>query len=168
MGDGDERDDRGAHVGEEEHEDDDDEDGAFNERLLYVVDAALDEIGLTEYVRRDMHVLRKGLVKVFEGEVEVLGEVDGAGVGLLCHGEEHGRTGSFAADAELGRLIAHLDVSHVGEGDDALAVLLYDARAELLGVVGGSDAADDILIAVLIAYATVGIDVHVACGSHDV
>lgn len=51
MGDGDERDDRGAHVGEEEHEDDDDEDGAFNERLLYVVDAALDEIGLTEDVR---------------------------------------------------------------------------------------------------------------------
>ena len=115
-----------------------------------------------------MHVLREGLVKVFEGEVEVLGEVDGAGVGLLCHGEEHGRTGTLACHTELGRLIAHLDVSHVGEGDDALTVLLYDARAELLGVVGGGDAADDIFVAVLIAYTTVGIDVHVAGGSHDV
>ena len=107
-------------------------------------------------------------MKVLEGEVEVLGEVDGAGVGLLCHGEKHGRTGSFAADAELGRLIAHLDVGYVSEGYDALTVLLYDARAELLGVVGGGDAADDVFVAVLIAYATVGIDVHVAGGSHDV
>jgi len=107
-------------------------------------------------------------VKVLKSEVELLCEVDGAGVGLLCHGEEHGRTGSFAADAELGRLIAHLDVSHVGEGDDTLTVLLYDARAELLDVVGGGDAADDVFVAILIAYATVGIDVHVACGSHDV
>ena len=107
-------------------------------------------------------------MKVFEGKVEVLGEVDGAGVGLLCHGEKHGRTGSFAADTELGRLIAHLYIGYVGEGYDALAVLLYDARAELLGVVGGGDAADDILIAVIVAYATVGIDVHVACGSHNV
>ena len=115
-----------------------------------------------------MHVLGKGLVKVFEGEVEVLGEVDGAGVGLLCHGEKHGRTGSFAADAELWRLIAHLYIGYVSEGYDTLTVLLYDARAELLGVVGGGDAADDVFVAVLIAYATVGIDVHVACGSHDV
>ena len=47
---GDERDDRGAHVGEEEHKDYHNEDGTLDERLLYVVDATLDEIGLTEDV----------------------------------------------------------------------------------------------------------------------
>ena len=115
-----------------------------------------------------MHVCGQRLLKVVKGKIEVLGKVDGAGVGLLCHGKKHGRTGSFAADTELGRLIAHLYIGYVGEGDDTLTVLLYDARAELLDVVGGGDATDDVFVAVLIAYATVGIDVHVACGSHDV
>ena len=37
-----------------------------------------------------MHILRKSLVKVFQSKVEVLGKVDGAGVGLLGYGEEYG------------------------------------------------------------------------------
>ncbi len=98
-----------------------------------------------------MHVRRQGLAEVVECEVELLGEVDGAGVGLLRNGEEHGGMGTLAGYTELGRLVAYLDVGYVGEGDDALAVLLHDARAQLLHVVGGGDAADDILIAVLVA-----------------
>ena len=83
---GDERDDRGAHVGEEEHQNDDNKDGTLDERLLHVVDATLDEIGLTE----DVGILWQRLLKVVKCKVEVLGEVDGAGVGLLGYGEEYG------------------------------------------------------------------------------
>ena len=45
-----ERDDRGAHVGEEYHKDDNHEDSALDKRLLHIVDATLDEVGLAEDV----------------------------------------------------------------------------------------------------------------------
>ena len=86
----DERNERGAHVGKEEHKDDNHEDGSLDERLLHVVDAALDEVCLTEDVGRDMHVGGQGLLEVVECEVEMLSEVDGARIGLLRNGEEHG------------------------------------------------------------------------------
>ena len=144
------------------------EDGALDERLLYVVDAAFDEVGLTEDVGRDVDVCGQRLLKVVQCGVELLGEVDGAGIGLLGYGEEYSRVCPLAANAKLGRLVAYLYVGYIGKGYDALAVLLDDTRSQLLYVVGRSDATDDVLVAVLVAHATVGVDVHATGRSHDV
>ena len=83
-----------------------------------------------------MDVCGQRLLKVVKGKIEVLGEVDGAGIGLLGDCEEHGRVCPLAANAKLWRLVAYLYVGNIGKGYDALAILLDDTCAQLLYIIG--------------------------------
>ena len=83
-----------------------------------------------------MDVCGQRLLKVVQCGVEVLGEVDGAGIGLLGDGKEYGRVCPLAANAKLWRLVAYLYIGNIGKGDDALAVLLDDTCAQLLYIIG--------------------------------
>ena len=166
--DGDERDDGGARIGEEYHQHYDHEDCSLDERLLHVVHAALYEVSLAEDVCRDMYVCRQVALQLVERTVELFGELQRAGVWLLGHGEEHRGVCLLARCSELRRLVAHLYVCHVGKRYDALAVLLHDARPELVEVVGRRYASDDVFVAVFIAHAAVGVGVHATCARHHV
>ena len=95
-------------------------------------------------------------------------QVERTGVGLLGHGKQHGGVSPFAGHAQFGRLAAHAYVGHIGKGDNALTALLHRTGLELVDIIGRGDAAYDVLVAVLVAHAAVGIGVHAAGAGHHV
>ena len=114
-----------------------------------------------------MYICRKVGLQFVERIVQLFGEYQRTGIRLFCHSEQYCRTCLLACHAELGRLVADLDVCDIGKCYHALAVFLHDAGTDLVDIVGRGDAADDIFVAVFIAHTTIGVGVHAACAGHN-
>ena len=114
-----------------------------------------------------MYICRKVGLQFVERIVKLFGEFQRTGIRLFCHSEQYCQTCLLACHAELGRLVAYLDVCDIGKRYHALAVFLHDAGTDLVDIVGRGDAADDIFVAVFIAHTTIGVRVHAACAGHN-
>ena len=115
-----------------------------------------------------MYVGGQVLLQVGYGRVQSLGQLYGAGVGLLGDGQQHGGFAPFGSQAQLGLLGADTHVGHVLKSYRQPAISGLDDRCgHLLYVLCGDHSAHDILIAVLIDDSSVGVLVHAAGHLHN-
>ena len=112
-----------------------------------------------------LHVGRQCLLQVCHGLVECLRHFEGAGVGLLRHGEEHGRLPVDRGGAHLRLLLADNHVGHVAQADGlALCVPCHHGLCHLFGAGCHEGGADNVLVAVFIEHTARRIAVHAAHG----
>ena len=163
---GDKGDERGAHVGQEEEQDDDHEDAALYERVLHVADGAFYEAALAEDVGRDLDVGGQVLLQVFQSLLQSLGQLQRTGGGLFGDCQQHGRFAPFGGQTQAGQLGTDTYVGNVLQRHDAARFggSAHHTALQLLHPVGGQQAAHNVLVAVLIEYSAVGIQVHAPRG----
>ena len=111
----DKRYDRRTHIGKEQEQHNHNKDSTLDERLLHVVDRTVDEVCLSEYVGRYMHIRRHVLLKVLHGLLKFLGQLYRSGVRLFRHGEQHSRLTFYRSHSQLGLLSSYPYISHIGQ-----------------------------------------------------
>ena len=169
QGERDERDDRGAHIGQEEEEHDDHEQSALHQRLLHVADGALDEAALAEDVGGHADVGGEVLLQVLERGFQFVGQFQCAGVRLFGDGQQDGGLALLRGRAQSGQLGAYAHLGDVLQADGGAASRpgTHHGAAHFIGIRRREQAADDVLVAILIEHAAIGIDVHAPRGGQD-
>ena len=112
---GDEGDYRGSGVHKEDEQYDNNEEGAFEEGILHIVDTALDEARLAIDIRGKADIGGQGGAQVGKRTVEIGGEGERAGVGLLGDGEGDCRLAVVARHTGARGLVAHLHLCHIAQ-----------------------------------------------------
>ena len=113
-----------------------------------------------------MHIGREILLQVLERGFQLVGQFQRTGVRLLGDGQEDGRLALLRGCAQPGQLGADAHLGDVLQTDGRTATRsgTHHGTAHLLGIGGGEQAANDVLVAIFIEHASVGIDVHAPCG----
>ena len=111
-----------------------------------------------------MHV-GQGAAQGFDRAVELLGEFERVGIGLLGNGDEYGRHAPLRSDTELRRTAADHHVGNVAyRNGGAVGGELHHAGSQQGGVAHRQHTAHDVFVSVFIEHAARSVDVHVAHG----
>ena len=158
---------RAAHVAEEEEQDDDDEHCALEEGRLHRTHGPFHEFGLV-IVRHDLHTWRERLVHFDDPELHRPDDLRGvlvdalerdAGDHLTLAVHRHGAAAHLRPDDHVGD-IAHVDRRHPATS--------HDDVAEVVKVLGETDAANDVLFGTASDIAATDVSIVDAHGLPDV
>ena len=139
----------GAPVEQEQEQHGGDDDEGLDQDPQHVVDRDLDEGGLPEQHVDGGDVLREHALQVGERRLDLGGELEGVGIGLLLHGQDHGRLAHVAGIAALHarRIVDGRDLAETN--GDALAV--DDGQVlQVLQPRGAAEIADEVFARMLI------------------
>jgi hypothetical protein len=140
-----------ARAGEEHHDHQQHHQAALDQGRGRVGDRVLDEGRLAEEVAVEVHALGQGGPEFLQHPVQLAGELEGVGLGLLLDGQDHpglddrlpvgtARRGGGGA-APDGR--ADLDHAEVADGDRSTAAQGDEGSGDVVGVLDAPDPAQD-------------------------
>ena len=158
---GHQRDDRGAHIQQEQEQHDRHQNGAIAQGFLDVAHRAFDEIGLLEQELRRFNALGQRLVQCGHGLLDGLGERHAVGARLLLHRQDHGRLALVAGVAALdGR--GQPNLGHLVQQDGLRVLHTHHHVAQVLDAARAAHLADQVFVPLCLQEAAARVGAKVA------
>ena len=165
--DGDDRNQRGAEIHQEEEEHQYHEDAALNQGVAHVAYGVFDKAGLAVDVGLDFYVAGQGSLHFCQGAVQRLGQFDGPCAGLFCYGQYDGFASVLCGRSGAWQAVAHPDFGHRFQGDGSVGRSSHQRLAQVVDAVGTQDGTNQVFVAVFVEYAARSVAVESLDGGCD-